>query len=154
MDMSMGMNMDMPTAPAETGMPMSGMATVFSANTRVTLWFAQWVTNTPAAYASTLLFLFALGLFNRFLAALKTQLERKWDDSTNGNGAYPSLHSNAEEELEPLSPMPRTEDGDRVEKASLVRKRGFWVANAPWSAKSDGVRALFEFTRAVIGYIL
>lgn len=97
-------------------------------------------------------------MFNRFLAALKTQLERRWEE---GAAEQYLRHrergsASANEELEPLSPMPgavRHVIGD--EKGGKEgRLKGFWRPNAAWSAKRDGIRALFEFTRAVIGYIL
>ncbi|KAF1955924.1 hypothetical protein CC80DRAFT_414608 [Byssothecium circinans] len=140
--------------PASSAAPMPGMVNAFSADTRVTLWFTQWVTKTPTAYAFTLIFLFALGMFNRFLSALKSQLERRWDKVTDRGHTNTSLHHDAQEELEPLSPMTRTEHEVAIEKVDKRRRRRFWVPNAPWSAKRDGVRAMFEFTRAVIGYIL
>jgi hypothetical protein len=36
----------------------------------------------------------------------------------------------------------------------FFRSRKFWVANAPWSIKKDGISAGLEFVRALIGYIL
>ncbi|KAH7116261.1 Ctr copper transporter [Dendryphion nanum] len=59
---------------------MPGMATTFSVNTRVTLWFTEWTTTTRGTYFLTILFLFSLGIFNRFLGAFKSQLERKWKE--------------------------------------------------------------------------
>ncbi|CAI6332612.1 unnamed protein product [Periconia digitata] len=153
MTMGMDMNMGMPSAPSSASMT---MANTFSTSTRVTLWFTDWVTETPSTYALTLIFLFALGMLNRFLAALKTQLERRWGDQ---EARHRAEHAN--EELEPLSPVPEgmgRNVRDVEEKVGGTGRRGgiqgFWVANARWSAKRDGVRALFEFTRAVVGYIL
>ncbi|KAI4910906.1 hypothetical protein J4E90_007163 [Alternaria incomplexa] len=61
-----------------SAMDMSGMASTFSSSTRVTLWFTEWTTTTTATYVLTVFFLFSLGIFNRFLSAFKSQLERKW----------------------------------------------------------------------------
>jgi len=88
------MNMDMPSVTSAgahahlmasmrpeasmSAMDMSGMASTFSSSTRVTLWFTEWTTTTTATYMLTIFFLFSLGIFNRFLSAFKSQLERKW----------------------------------------------------------------------------
>lgn len=66
----------MPTAASMSGM----MASTFSSNTRVTLFFTAWETSTPVAYVVTLFFLFLLGILNRFLGAFKYQLEQRWRD--------------------------------------------------------------------------
>jgi hypothetical protein len=159
---------EMPATPAAGHHGMSGMAQTFSVNTRVTLLFADWVTKTPAQYAFTLIFLFVLGLFNRFLAALRSQLERRWNEHSDTernwavhNTTTSRLHSsrsrhynNATEELEPLSPAPLGITTNAMEKPSPHRRKGFWVAYSAWSGKRDTVRAAFEFTRAIIGYVL
>jgi hypothetical protein len=113
---------------------MSGMASTFSSSTRVTLWFTEWTTTTTATYVLTIFFLFFLGIFNRFLSALKSQLERKWnmheaesaphsmpnteklvDHSVRGHARQWSralrqqpleLDDKDREEIEPLSPVP------------------------------------------------
>jgi len=159
---------EMPTTPAGDHHGMSGMASTFSINTKVTLLFADWVTKTPAQYAFTLIFLFVLGLFNRFLAAFRSQLERKWNEDSDAERHW-SLHNttarrlhtsysvrqdNATEELEPLSPAPPGVNLDATEKPSPHRRKGFWVAYSAWSGKRDAVRAAFEFIRAIIGYVL
>lgn len=58
-------------------------------------------------------------------------------------------------ESEPLSPAPPQAVGDEVEKP-VARKpsKKLWVPSAPWSIKEDGIRALLEFIRALIGYVL
>lgn len=156
---------------------MSGMASTFSVNTRVTLFFTEWTTNTPATYVLTIFFLFFLGIFNRFLGALKSQLERRWrekqakktdviaDGAVKGASErlrghkrkwslalrQPNLTPNDEEEIEPLSPMPPLVNKEIEQHSS--RKR-FWTPSAPWNIKHDGTRSLLEFIRALIGYIL
>lgn len=164
----------MPATSSSTAMPsigaMSGMSTTFSINTRVTLWFTDWTTDTAAAYAFTLIFLFVLGIFNRFLGAIRSQLERRWEErvevvSSEGKSSYRKRHvrqqpsrakreEDAQEELQPLSPAPEAIGAQVEEKPSRHTARGFWVANAGWSARRDSIRALLEFIRAVIGYIL
>jgi hypothetical protein len=79
------MNMDMPPtssagATMPSARPMPGMSSTFSSSMRVTLWFPTWTTTTPAIYLLTVLFLFSLGTLSRFLGALKSQLEKKWQD--------------------------------------------------------------------------
>ncbi|KAF1852031.1 uncharacterized protein K460DRAFT_269665 [Cucurbitaria berberidis CBS 394.84] len=161
-----------------------GMSSTFSASTRVTLWFTDWTTTTTATYVLTIFFLCFLGIFNRFLGALKSQLEMKWSaqrDSTTTSVATPSgekpeettnrrharqwsrklrsepirLEDQDGQETEPLSPVPQlshTEEGGTKRQMSASRR--FWVANAPWSVKKDGISAALEFLRALIGYIL
>jgi hypothetical protein len=159
-------------------MDMSGMASTFSKSTRVTLWFTEWTTTTPTTYVLTIFFLFLLGIFNRFLGALKSQLERKWkmqhasqhiskqsDKSVSrcnqgparqwSRAFWPQPLKLDQEETEPLSPAPdlqlAEEKGDERDRGA---SRKFWVANAPWSVKRDGISATLEFFRALIGYIL
>ena len=154
---------------------MSGMASTFSVNTRVTLFFTEWTTTTPTTYVLTIFFLFFLGMLNRFLGALKSQLERRWKDqhpiaphleaSTKSDGALrghvrkwsralgsQNLAPRDEEEIEPLSPAPLPMN--EMEKHATKQGKQFWIPSVPWSIKSDGIRALLEFIRALIGYIL
>ncbi|KAF2682264.1 hypothetical protein K458DRAFT_342713 [Lentithecium fluviatile CBS 122367] len=143
---------------------MSGMASTFSVNIRVTLLFTNWVTETPIQYACALIFLFILGLFNRFLAALRSQLESRWTEHADAWGSHNSArprsgprlvgHNNATEELEPLSPAPPGVTVDTAEKAGPHRRKGIWVAYSAWSGRRDTIRAAFEFVRAVAGYVL
>jgi hypothetical protein len=165
-------------------MDMSGMASTFSTSTRVTLWFTEWTTTTPTTYVLTIFFLFLLGIFNRFLGALKSQLERKWkmqhasqhtskqtihvDKSVNRrNQGHARQWSRAfrpqplrldgpdQEETEPLSPALDLQHAEeKGVQRDLGASRTFWAANAPWSVKRDGISATLEFIRALIGYIL
>jgi hypothetical protein len=73
-DMS-GMGAEASTASA---MLMGGMIGTFSTSTRVTLFFSDWTTDTPAKYFGTLIFLFVVTLLNRFLGAWRSQLGHKW----------------------------------------------------------------------------
>ncbi|KAL5116207.1 hypothetical protein ACEQ8H_005872 [Pleosporales sp. CAS-2024a] len=161
------------------GSSMSGMTSTFSSSTRVTLWFTTWTTTTPATYTLTLVLLFSLGMLNRFLGAYRSQLEQKWqkqrgaaahtlankafsfsialDDARQSRSRASSTRlPHRREENEPLSP--RTAHDDDQEKGltsvMMISKPGFWVANAPWSYKRDGMSACVEFLRALIGYIL
>ncbi|KAE8383124.1 Ctr copper transporter [Aspergillus bertholletiae] len=61
------------------------MPSIFTTGTKVTLFFSIWTTNSMATYLFTLAFLFALAWFNRFLGALKFQLESK-SNSTRVSG--------------------------------------------------------------------
>jgi hypothetical protein len=190
------MNMDM-SSPSSTGMPMQsassmpsmpGMSSTFSSGTRVTLWFTTWTTTTPLTYFLTMVFLFSLGMLNRFLGAFKSQLEKKWQDqqklksdvsipanvekATNpSNRVHARSHTRQwsrasrpqpvrleepdGQETEPLSPAAQPhhiEDGTGARP--VPRPHKFWVANAPWSIKKDGISAALEFVRALVGYIL
>lgn len=116
-------------------------------------------------------------MLNRFLGAVKSQLEMRWkatpadEDRIRATGTEathagvprghfrkwsqalgsPHLAADHAEEIEPLSPAPIPADD---EKRLPNRHKRFWVPSAPWSIKKDGVRAFLEFIRALIGYIL
>ncbi|KAL5693156.1 hypothetical protein V6000_003501 [Aspergillus fumigatus] len=60
------------------------MSMVFDTSTEITLFFQGWTTTTAASYSLTLLFLFALAVFNRFLGVLKFQLDVKHTQPTEG----------------------------------------------------------------------
>ncbi|KAF2004687.1 Ctr copper transporter [Amniculicola lignicola CBS 123094] len=72
---------------------MAAMSSTFSTATTVTLWFTNWTTTTPATYFLTILFLFSLGLLNRFLGALKSQLERRWREKGHERPPSPKLRT-------------------------------------------------------------
>ncbi|KFY08810.1 hypothetical protein V492_05888 [Pseudogymnoascus sp. VKM F-4246] len=61
-------------------MEMGGMSmsTIFNTDTHVTLFFMGWTTTTVASYIATIICLFLLTVFNRFLGAVKFQTERAW----------------------------------------------------------------------------
>lgn len=77
MDHHMNSNQSSTPSDAMAGMSMS---TIFSTNTRITLFFTEWTTTTAAEYFGTILALFFLTVLNRFLGALKFQVERAWSD--------------------------------------------------------------------------
>lgn len=171
------------TPSPSTGMSMS-MSTIFSTNTRVTLFFTEWTTTTILGYLATIACLFLLTLINRFLSALRFQMERKWSMQVQDRGLSLTLPSNSsglnvkpslirphllqadDSETEPLnSPVVEesSNDWDASEKEQETRRlRWFsfsrmfssWQPSGRWSITKDGLRALLEFTRAFIGYIL
>ncbi|KAJ5402407.1 uncharacterized protein N7487_008303 [Penicillium crustosum] len=61
------------------------MPSVFSASTEITILFTGWTTSTTTQYIFTLTFLFVLAIFNRFLGALKFQLEKSWSRNTSSS---------------------------------------------------------------------
>lgn len=169
--------------PMHSMAAMAGMSSTFSSSTRVTLWFNDWTTTSPATYFLTIVFLFSLGIFNRFLGALKSQLEKKWQvrqamnsEATLVAGVEKPYHGGGRghtrqwsralrqkpvrleevdgQENEPLSPMQPQQAEEGASASSPAKSRTFWVANAPWSVKRDGISALLEFVRALIGYVL
>ncbi|KAF2754402.1 hypothetical protein EJ05DRAFT_503938 [Pseudovirgaria hyperparasitica] len=156
------------------------MSSTFSTSTRVTLFFPGWTTNSPAAYVGSLIFLIFIAMANRYLGALKTQLERSWvavrspdikkhHRSRSRREANYSSEAN-ESEAEPLSPYLAThmhsdndDAGQKSDANDIVVERAAsrsaylpsgWVSNGAWSLSRDGTRALLEFLRAFIGYIL
>lgn len=170
-----------PSAPSnETGMEGMGMSSVFSTNNRVTLFFTEWTTTTVAAYIATIIFLFCLTLFNRFLGALRFQTERAWSGQTRSRNllSTPPIGRNRralfKAKASPIptyilrqsnpegDPLTSEESGDEWStsrdqsdnRMSIRKIFGNWQSSAPWSLKRDGIRALMEFTRALIGYLL
>jgi hypothetical protein len=123
-------------------------------------------------------------MLNRFLGALKSQLEGTWNHErkVKSNSVVPasiekpyegSIRGHARQwsralrpqpvrlenpegrETEPLSPTVAPQDAEEGTVAKAGTRAGqFWVPNAPWSIKRDGVSAMLEFSRALIGYIL
>ncbi|RAR01559.1 ctr copper transporter family protein [Stemphylium lycopersici] len=168
-----------------SAMDMSGMASTFSTSTKVTLWFTEWTTTTTATYVLAIFFLFFLGIFNRFLGALKSRLERRWKMQREAETTLPSrisaeisknrgirrharqwsralrqqsvqLDEPDREEIEPLSPAPPQflqADEKNTDRNPNTSTR-FWVAEAPWGIKRDGISAGLEFIRALISYVL
>lgn len=159
---------------------MTGMSATFSSSTHVTLWFSDWTTTSPTTYFLAVFFLFALGMLNRFLGALKSQLDTKWKahpdiveqrasreksvtETVRGHArgwsralrqqsAPVRLVDQEGHEMEPLSPTTQSE-AESAKPPPTSNKR-FWIASAPWSAKRDGIGAVLEFTRALLGYTL
>jgi hypothetical protein len=59
------------------------------------------------------------------------------------------------QETEPLSPVAQPQHVEEGVGANPVPiSHRFWVANASWSIKKDGISAGLEFMRALVGYIL
>jgi hypothetical protein len=157
-----------------------GMPSVFSNNIRVTLFFTEWSTTTVAAYVATVIFLFLLTLFNRFLAALSSQIEQAWSEqvqSRNTLSAPPAGRNRRaifkakaspiptyilKQDTPEWDPLTNEEGGDdwldsqeQSEKNMPVRKTyRYWQPSRPWSLKQDGIKAFLEFSRALIGYLL
>jgi len=123
--------------------------------------FMNWATKTPKVYGFTIILLFSLGLFARFLGAVKTQLENHWKRGLKeGNrrharhDSYVGLHDNSSEEVQPL----KIDASDTTMSTEVqVERRGvgsFWTPATAWNAKRDGIRAFLEFARALIAYAL
>lgn len=165
-----------------TGASMAmGMTSTFSTSTRVTLFFSDWTTDTPAKYFGTLLFLFTITLFNRFLGAWRSQLGHKWaNDSAQARQQVelrrrhkrsmsrakvehqaPDVTTDGDfDETAPLSPVP---PGMDIEAGHVARSStpgwmavfgGRWRAGNPWRFNIDCPRSLLEGLRAIIGYLL
>ncbi|KAF2451594.1 hypothetical protein P171DRAFT_8922 [Karstenula rhodostoma CBS 690.94] len=112
----------------------------------------SWALRTPTSYGIAIVLLFTLGLLGRFLGAIKWQLERSWRMSQRNTNmdhrSYLDLNDN-DGESQPLSPEHSLAAS---EKRRQVRQ--FWSADEDRNMKQDGIRALLEFARAVIAYIL
>ena len=158
-----------------------GMTSTFSTSTRVTLFFSDWTTDTLAKYFGTLVFLFTITLFNRFLGAWRSQLGHKWaNDSAQARQQVELRRRHkrsmsrakvehqisdviADEEFDetaPLSPVPQgmdVEAGHGTGSSTpgwMAVFGGRWRAGNPWRFNIDCPRSLLEGLRAVIGYLL
>ncbi|RHZ63000.1 hypothetical protein CDV55_104406 [Aspergillus turcosus] len=67
------------------------MSTVFNTTTQITLFFRGWTTTTATSYTFTLIFLFALAVFNRVLGVLKFQLAAKHTETAEKGVRVPKL---------------------------------------------------------------
>jgi hypothetical protein len=158
----------------------TNMPAVFSISTRITVLFTGWTTSTTTQYILTLVFLFLLAIFNRFLGAFKFQLEQSWahNDSTPALNLAPGhrkipkaklsplptyMRVNKDEDEDPEEPSSLMDDTDkstpnllvtRSRKCVSVRHLFSWKANGYWSLQKDGTRSLIETVRALIGYLL
>ncbi|KAB8208481.1 hypothetical protein BDV34DRAFT_190352 [Aspergillus parasiticus] len=89
------------------------MPAIFTTETKVTLFFSIWTTNSMTTYLLTLGFLFLLAWLNRFLGALKFQLENKINSpDTSGLpvpilGQPPAAHRYRKIPKDRVSPLPR-----------------------------------------------
>ncbi|KAA8645347.1 putative rhamnogalacturonase [Aspergillus tanneri] len=158
------------------------MPSVFTASTKVTILFLGWTTSSTLSYLFTLIFLFLLAITNRFLAALKSQLERSWNRPSQS--AVPTLQPaprRARPAKDRQSPLPKymemspgegiedntcprdtdlkEEDNPtsgllgRAKIGSLRRKIGPWHANRSWRLYQDGISSVLELCKAVIGML-
>ena len=164
------------------GMDMA-MSMVFTAGTKVTLLFSWWSTTTVTSYVFTLLFLFVLALFNRFLGILKLRLDLRRTDPTQDLFNVPKLNlppsrwppnRNSKDRVSPLPRDAEVNDNDTdrygafpsapllAPTSRLCSEKSHAVASHPsslgpcgrWSMRQDGTSALLEGLRALIGYAL
>ncbi|KAE8168622.1 Ctr copper transporter [Aspergillus tamarii] len=157
------------------------MSAVFTTGTHITLFFSNWETSSIATYLLTLLLLFLLAWFNRFLSVLRFQLDTK-ARSTPSTPDLPVLEPvtvwrrRRFMDKDRLSPLPRgtehdkpnpgsdphchvapsSEEPDEAEQVGLVSRRSgnAWVPSEAWSWRRDGLRSFLEGLRAFVGYIL
>ncbi|KAK7187562.1 low affinity copper transporter [Paraphaeosphaeria sporulosa] len=114
--------------------------------------FTDWPLRNAINYGITILLLFTLGFFGRFLGTVKWQLERSWRLAQRNTNKDDNDYVDFREdhgESEPLSP-----DESIVGLEKRRHRRQFWVAGEGRNMKQDGIRALLEFARAAIAYIL
>lgn len=165
MEVDMDMDMNMPAT--------------FTNSTTVTLFFSAWTTTSVPSYIFTLLFLFALAFLNRFLAALRFQLENHQSAASVSILPAPRSRRRAIPKAR-LSPLPRytaindaeeehfqiPEERSGLVQDNITQSRSCcrihnyfleilpqWTPSSPWSWR-DGGLALLEGVRAFIGYIL
>ena len=115
--------------------------------------FTDWAIKSSFNYGFTIVLLFVLGLLGRFLGAVKAQLERKWSATRSNiyrrHQQHGSLQEDESEESQPLKPETLSD-----EVTPSLPTKAFWTADEVWDGKRDGIRAVLEFSRAVIAYTL
>ncbi|KAJ5758449.1 copper transporter crmD [Penicillium odoratum] len=160
------------------GMEMS-MPMIFSLSTKVTILFSWWSTTTVISYVLTLLLLFLLACFNRFLGILKL-LHQRPNDLYHEIHDVPNLtlplsrwtrNPNANDRMSPLPPQVVFNDNDTdrydafptaplLGPTSQPYSNQYDESSQPSSYRShrklnwqhDGTSSLLEGLRALIGY--
>jgi len=136
-----------------------GMMGTFSTSTKVTLFFSDWTTDTPAKYFGTLIFLFIVTLLNRFLGAWRSQLGHKWANDAadarrkvkqrreykrtftmaklerqSSDMCYDGEGEDSSTERAPLSPFPPGTDVEAGEKKRSGTPKWMAVFGGRWRA--------------------
>jgi hypothetical protein len=157
------------------------MQTTFNMDYRVTILFSGWKTTTISQYILTLLFLFLLAILNRFLGVLRFQLRKsRYNRFSNlvpspieaspyrehyvhkaKASPLPQYAPLADEEDLTPKPLPlqsdRNDEIDRNKEHRFARSYHYftsWETLQPWRLSQDGLGAVLELTRALVGYVL
>lgn len=146
------------------------MPFVFSTDTKITIFFTKWTTSSITQYILTLVFFFLLTIFNRFLGALKFQLEQVWSaresriqrveldprkkrrvpkTKRSPLPVYTHVSGHSEESLPMAHMLDSSMEGNRPQRSFRS-----WEASGAWSLRKDGTRGLLELGKAFIGYVL
>lgn len=158
------------------GMPMPA---IFTSGTQITLFFSSWTTSSVASYILTLLFLFILTWFNRFLGVLKLQFDartnpisRVSDVTTRSTPAarrwYHFMNKdymNAPPDDSALLPPRLAGEWDGIAPDRFAERQEpaipsfrtisrTWTSSESWSWRRNGILSLLEGARAFIGYLL
>lgn len=97
------------------------MPMAFTISTKVTILFTWWSTTTVISYIFTLLLLFLLACFNRFLGGLKLRLDRRPNNLDYNLSDVPKLtlslsrwtwNRNSKDRMSPLAPQLEVNHGD------------------------------------------
>ncbi|RAH49995.1 putative copper transporter crmD [Aspergillus brunneoviolaceus CBS 621.78] len=140
------------------------MSAIFRGGTQITLFSSALSTQSVGAYLAALVALCLLAWFNRFLAALRYQIEatqplssgssrfplqsfptaEEWDDGSANSAPSAGLipgHEKSHESNDRLLPR-------------LVCPFPTWAASRPWRWRIDGLNTLLEGIRSLTGYLL
>ncbi|CAG8390098.1 unnamed protein product [Penicillium salamii] len=136
------------------------MPFIFSTDTKITIFFPGWTTSSTTQYILTLVFLFILAILNRFLGAFRFQLEQAWSHRESHLRKVEVAAPGNRPTKSKRNALPVytqvSESDDSVSTGREDSRRGFyaWKSSGPWGLRKDGTRALLEFGRAFIGYVL
>lgn len=149
--------MDMGSGSSSHG----GMSMVFTSDHSIPLFSAQWTPTTTGGYAGTCLFLIALAIISRLLAAWRHTLETKWHDRAVQRRyiVLAGQGSTADRERQLDASAQRSDEATLTtrgmdEKVRVVRTPRSSVQATPWRISTDLPRAGVFTLQAGVGYLL
>ncbi|KAJ5373092.1 Retrieval of early ER protein Rer1 [Penicillium concentricum] len=121
------------------------MPAVFSTSTQITILFTGWTTSTTTQYVFTLVFLFLLAIFNRFLGALKFQLEKSWSQHPSTPqtlllAPVNRRHNIRKAKLSPLPDYIRVHENDPEEESLPISNNDTETRSTSGNLKRDDPR--------------
>ncbi|RAL10128.1 putative copper transporter crmD [Aspergillus homomorphus CBS 101889] len=158
MTLSMSMN------GSESEHECMAMSAIFRGGTQITLFASAFSTTSPGAYLAALIALFLLAWFNRFLTALRYQIDATQIPGSVASSLPLQSFSGLEEWDDGANSAPSADlipghekayaSNDRLLLRRLACPFPTWVASRPWRWQTDGLNTLLEGIRALTGYLL
>ncbi|PYH83389.1 hypothetical protein BO82DRAFT_279955 [Aspergillus uvarum CBS 121591] len=139
------------------------MPAIFQGGTQITLFSSALSTQSVGAYLAALIALFLLAWFNRFLAALRYQIDATQIPGSGSSRLPLQSFPTAEEwddgaHLAPSAGLIPGHEKSHGSNNRLLRRLACpfptWAASRPWRWRIDGLNTLLEGIRALTGYLL